>query len=1128
PDLPPAPVANPVSAITCTGFTASWQPVTGASRYYWELSTAADFSAITQSNNLATTSIAIASLAADNTYYFRVWSRNGTACPNGDTLVIGPIATLTTPPKVVAAPATNVACTAFTANWEAAPGATNYRLDVSVSPTFASYVTGYNNIATGNVVSYSVTTNLSPGTTYYYRVRPVNACLNPPAQASPKNSDTVTVNTLPLPATPAGLTVDSVGCNNFIVRWRSVPGVAGYTFQRTTVAAFTSGIVSVSLTDTTIHVTGLTAGSTHYFRVSANTGLTGCVSANTPQQSVTIRTIPAAPVAQPATNRFTCQFQANWALAPTATGYYLDVTNHATSWAAGNLVVNNLYVGNVNSYIVLGLNAGTAYRYRVRAVNDCGLSAAYSNIISTTTETAFSLAPPTPLPATFVLSCRFNAEWTAIPGATTYRLDVSEDINFGSFVGIYENYDVGNNTTWPVAGLSPNTTYYYRLRGQNPCGTSLFSDTIPVTTGSLLSVPASISITGTACDRFTANWGAVPGVTDYRLDVSNNPGFSPLLPGYNNLNVGNVTSYTVVGLTQNTTYYFRIRAVNQCGATSNSVVESLTTDFAETPDPQPATNITCSQFVANWDAVPGATSYRIDVATDPAFGTILGSFSNFNTGNVLSYTITGISPNNIYYYRVRAVKPCGTSASSGTITVDLTGGTAGLWTGAGNDNDWHNCVNWDDLVVPTSGDVVIPPPPTTTPLNVPTVTLNSLTMNNTLGIRMVGNVTVTSYLRLVLGRIVTQANRVIVTNNNPASSVINGSDNAVQHSDVNSYVVGTLERALLPGTAYVWPIGPMTSTQYLAIHAASVSGGLTRIACRFNETTPATFTEVFDELGVQFDTMLPNGYWTVTPDAGTASYNLEAFPNMGLDPSASYTLVKKSLPGDPWDRAGSTPVLAGGNWLNAARGSLRRDGYTTFSEVAIVTGVVILPTEGLQLSGTLQDGQAAQLSWTTLQEEDSERFRLLHRHGAQPEQVVYETAAAGYSADSRTYGYLHAGLQPGTHYYQVELRDLQGQAVRSNVVALAVAADGQVLAQLYPNPAVHEVTLALHGLANQRIDARLVNHLGQTVGTWELQPDAAFSRHRLSLTGLAKGVYNLQLVSPQGHLSTLRLVVLDR
>ena len=78
----------------------------------------------------------------------------------------------------VAAPATpaeptfsSVTSTGFTVDWASVSGATSYRLDVSSSSSFASYVT---QDLTVSGTSQAVT-SLSPGTTYYSRVRAVNA-----------------------------------------------------------------------------------------------------------------------------------------------------------------------------------------------------------------------------------------------------------------------------------------------------------------------------------------------------------------------------------------------------------------------------------------------------------------------------------------------------------------------------------------------------------------------------------------------------------------------------------------------------------------------------------------------------------------------------------------------------------------------------------------------------------------------------------------------------------------------------------------------------------------------------------------------------------------------------------------
>src|SRR5882724_5313760 len=64
--------------------------------------------------------------------------------------------------------------TSFMATWATVAGATGYRLDVSSSPRFETYVDGYRDLDVGNVTG-RVVTQLKQGTTYYYRARAYNA-----------------------------------------------------------------------------------------------------------------------------------------------------------------------------------------------------------------------------------------------------------------------------------------------------------------------------------------------------------------------------------------------------------------------------------------------------------------------------------------------------------------------------------------------------------------------------------------------------------------------------------------------------------------------------------------------------------------------------------------------------------------------------------------------------------------------------------------------------------------------------------------------------------------------------------------------------------------------------------------
>ena len=129
-----------------------------------------------------------------------------------------------------------------------------------------------------------------------------------------------------------------------------------------------------------------------------------------------------------------------------------------------------------------------------------------------------------------------------------------------------------------MTGLNANTTYYYRVRAYNGCATSPNSSAKNVKTLACTpAAPSAQNATNVTSSSFTANWSSVSGAIDYRLDVSTSNSFTTYVPGYQDLSVGNVTSYSVTGLSAHTTYYYRVRAYNGCATSTNSSVKSVLT-----------------------------------------------------------------------------------------------------------------------------------------------------------------------------------------------------------------------------------------------------------------------------------------------------------------------------------------------------------------------------------------------------------------------------------------------------------------------------------------------------------------------------------------------------------------------
>ncbi|MBA3901164.1 MAG: fibronectin type III domain-containing protein, partial [Bacteroidetes bacterium] len=87
-----------------------------------------------------------------------------------DNILIDPI-----PPAINLQTPTNVLDNSLTLNWVPVSGVTGYRVDVSTSPGFATFVSGYENLyLPGSATSNLSLSGLSTGTKYYYRIRAVS------------------------------------------------------------------------------------------------------------------------------------------------------------------------------------------------------------------------------------------------------------------------------------------------------------------------------------------------------------------------------------------------------------------------------------------------------------------------------------------------------------------------------------------------------------------------------------------------------------------------------------------------------------------------------------------------------------------------------------------------------------------------------------------------------------------------------------------------------------------------------------------------------------------------------------------------------------------------------------------
>ena len=118
-----------------------------------------------------------------------------------------------------------------------------------------------------------------------------------------------------------------------------------------------------------------------------------------------------------------------------------------------------------------------------------------------------------------------------------------------------------------------------RLRLRRPqryCYATATATSTPTPTPAPPAAPKALNDSNETANSFTANWTSVSGATSYRLDVSTSNTFVTYVTIYHDLDVGNVTSRNVTGLTANTFYYYRVRAFNGNTSLNSNVIKAKT------------------------------------------------------------------------------------------------------------------------------------------------------------------------------------------------------------------------------------------------------------------------------------------------------------------------------------------------------------------------------------------------------------------------------------------------------------------------------------------------------------------------------------------------------------------------
>jgi fibronectin type 3 domain-containing protein len=245
----------------------------------------------------------------------------------------------------------------------------------------------------------------------------------------------------------------------------------------------------------------------------------------------------------------------SWNSVSGANSYY--VYRASNSYGTYSYIVSTSSV----SYTDTGLSANTAYYYKVSAYNNYGESPQSTSYgYATTSGTAPSA--PSSVSASAQSANSITVSWNSVSGASSYYV-----YRASSSSGTYSYIVSTISVSYTDTGLSANTAYYYKVSARNDYGESPQSTSYgyATTSGTAPSAPSSVSASAQSANSITVSWDSVSGASSYYVyRASSSSGTYSYV-----VSTGSV-SYTDTGLSENTSYYYKVSAYNNYGESPQS------------------------------------------------------------------------------------------------------------------------------------------------------------------------------------------------------------------------------------------------------------------------------------------------------------------------------------------------------------------------------------------------------------------------------------------------------------------------------------------------------------------------------------------------------------------------------
>ena len=536
----------------------------------------------------------------------------------------------------------------------------------SAAVSFAGHALGATPMRHGHTAG-----GLTNGTAYTFRVLAVNA------RADGAASDSVTATPVNSPAAPTGFTAagSTSGSAQVVLAWTD-PGddsITSWEYRRKSgitgeYGAWTA-VPSSDKDTTTYTVTGLTHNALYRFQIRA-VNATGNGNPSAALWARPVSAEPAAPTGLKATSG-NARVQLTWSA---KTNIHIDEfeyrrsTDGGTTWSAWTDVPGG---GAARQVTVTGLDNGKVHTFKVRAVNTAGNA-----------ESGTASAPTRPLaPSSFSATggdATVTLTWTksASDDTTLLRWEYRRKVGAGHYGGWTPIPGAtGATRSHTFTSMDNGTAYTYKLRAVNAAGAG--AESAERVANPALAVP--LKPTGFQAHAGPASvmlqWDDLGNASISKWQYQQDGGtWKDVCVTSGDSSCPSKTSHKVTGLTNGTSYGFKVRAVNSAG--NGTASDSASATPLAVPGQPTAFTATGSsgQVALAWTAPSGTITswqYRQRTPNDTWGGWTAIPNSGAST---TSHTVTNLTNNQPYQFQVRARNASGDGTP--TAAVEATPVTA--------------------------------------------------------------------------------------------------------------------------------------------------------------------------------------------------------------------------------------------------------------------------------------------------------------------------------------------------------------------------------------------------------------------------------------------------------------------